>query len=100
MGGSSEEKSRRKLTQADKAMIFKLATASLPRRFADQIKQGMTDEELEAALKDVLGIFGGSGGPDRPSITFTRSGLKIWVGWHIVNHVQEKPLFQSQKTNR
>ena len=83
----------RSLTEADKVMIFKLATASLPRRYGNAIKSGMSDEEVSNALQSVLGIFGGSGGPGRPSISFAGSGLCIWGGWHIVNHVQEKPLF-------
>ena len=88
----------RPLTEADKVMIFKLATASLPRRYGETIKSGMSDEDLSNALQSVLGIFGGSGGPGRPSISFTGSGLRIWGGWHIVNHVTEKPLFAGNAT--
>jgi|GEM_PF-1134061 len=86
------------LTEADKVMIFKLATASLPRRYGDAIEAGMSDEELSNALHSVLGIFGGSCGPGRPSISFAGSGLRIWGGWHIVNHVTEKPLFAGKAT--
>ena len=93
-----EVEDKRELTQTDKIMIFKQATASLPRRFASQISQGITDDELETILQDILGIFGGSGGPDRPSIAFKGSGLKIWGGWHTVNHVQEIPLFAGKAT--
>ena len=60
--------------------IFKIATTSLPRRYANEIEAGMTDEELSDALQSVLGIFGGSGGPDRYSITFMGSGL-AHLGW-------------------
>ena len=88
----------RPLTEADKVMIFKLATASLPRRYSDAINAGMSDEDLSNALQSVLGIFGGSGGPGRPSISFTGSGLRIWGGWHIVNHVTEKPIFAGAAT--
>ena len=88
----------RPLTEADKVMIFKLATASLPRRYSDAIDAGMSDEYLSNALQSVLGIFGGSGGPGRPSISFAGSGLRIWGGWHIVNHVTEKPLFADKAT--
>jgi hypothetical protein len=86
------------LTEADKIMIFKLTTASLPRRYGDAIRTGMSDEELSNALHSVLGIFGGSGGPGRPSISFAGSGLRIWGGWHNVNHVTEKPLFAGNAT--
>ncbi len=88
----------RSLTEADKVMIFKLATASLPRRYSQAIKTGMSDEELATALQKVLGIFGGSGGPGRPLISFAGPSLRIWGGWHIVNHVQEKPLFTGSAT--
>ena len=88
----------RPFTEADKELAFRLATRSLPRRYAEQIKTGMTDAQLEEALKEVLGIFGGSGGPDRPSITFTGSGLRIWGGWHVVNTQTEKPLFAGKRT--
>jgi len=88
----------RALTEADKVMIFKLATASLPRRYREAIKTGMSNEELSNALQSVLGIFGGSGGPGRPSISFTGSGLRIWGGWRTVNHVSEKPLFSGKAT--
>ena len=88
----------RPLSEADRVMIFKLATASLPKRYGEAIKTGMSDEELSNALQSVLGIFGGSGGPDRPSISFAGSGLRIWGAWHIVNHVSEKPLFAGKAT--
>jgi hypothetical protein len=86
------------LSEADKVMIFKLATAFLPRRYGDAIETGMTDEDMFKALQSILGIFGGSGGPGRPSISFAGSGLRIWGGWHIVNHVTEKPLFAGKTT--
>lgn len=54
--------------------------------------------ELEAALAEYLGIFGGSCGADRFTTTFTGNGLRIWGGWHVVNHVQEKPLFAGKAT--
>ena len=88
----------RELTEADKIEIFKLATRGLQKRYAEQIRSGMTDGELDAALASVLGIFGGSGGPDRFSISHAGNGLRIWGGCHVVNHVQEKPLFEGKRT--
>ncbi len=47
------------------------------------------------------GFFGHlwwSGSPNRLSITYQGTGLKIWGGWHIVNHVIEKPIFQGNAT--
>ena len=91
-------KEDRPLTEADRTEIFKLATHGFSKQFAEAIKHGMTDQELQAALSRTLGIFGGSSGPDRFSTTFTGSGLRIWGGWHIVNHVKEKPLFAGRRT--
>ena len=90
--------SDRPLTQADKEMIFRKATASFPLKFKAEIENGMSDANLEAALKCVLGIFGGSGGPDQPSIAYSGSGLRIWGSWHQVNTVLDKPLFSGKQT--
>ena len=58
----------------------------------------MTDKELRAALEVTLGIFGGSGGPDCLSVSYNGSGLRIWGGWHVVNHVVEPPLYSGKAT--
>ncbi len=58
----------------------------------------MSDEELKSALERSLGIFRGSGGPNRLSVSFKGSGLRIWGGWHAVNHVKEAPLFSGKAT--
>lgn len=94
MAGENEKP----LSEADRTEIFRLATRGFPKRFAAAIRNGMTDAELEAALADTLGIFGGSTGPERFSTTFTGKGLRIWGGWHVVNHVLEKPLFAGKVT--
>lgn len=88
----------RALSQSDLELIFKLATTSFVRRYGDQFAKGMSDGDLWRALQDSLGIFGGSGGPDRPSIAYQGSQLKIWGGWRTVNHVQDNPLFQRHGT--
>ena len=83
----------RLFTEADKTQVFKIATRRLPAVCGDKLKSGMTDAELEEALKLVLGEFGGCGGPDTYSIIYAAAGLRIWGGWYVVNHVLEKPLF-------
>ena len=88
----------RPLTTADRIEVFRIATSGFVLRYADTIAKGMSDTELEAALVATLGSFGGSGGPDRLSVTFTGAGLRIWGGWHVVNHVKEKPLFAGKAT--
>lgn len=95
---SPAQRVNRPLTDADRIEIFKLATGSLVHWFGDRFTTGMTDHELASALEISLGIFGGSGGPNRPSIVFTGSGLRIWGGWHVVNHGAEKPLFEGKRT--
>ena len=58
----------------------------------------MNDKDLEAALEHSLGIFGATGSRDSLHVTYKGAGLKIWGGWHIVNHVQDAPLFQGKAT--
>ena len=90
----------RPLTRADKIEVFRLATRPLVARHGDRFEDGMSDAELEVALKDCLGIFGGSGGPERLSITYQGAGLKIWGAWHVQNHVTTPPLFAGTQTIR
>ena len=45
-----------------------------------------------------MGIFGGMGARNQLSITYQGSGLKIWVGWNVINHVTEKPVFEVKAT--
>ena len=93
-----EGQSGRSLTEADKDIIFRKATATFAKRYASHFVAGMRDDDLAEALKDSLGIFGGSGGPGGPSIAYTGSGLRIWGGWNVINHVQEKPVFEGAAT--
>lgn len=86
------------LSNEDRQEVFRLATSGFVNRYNVQIQSGMNDPELEVALKDYLGIFGGSGGPNHLSVSYTGSGLRIWGGWHTVNHVKEKPLFKAAST--
>ncbi len=88
----------RTLSQADKEQIFRRATAGLAMNYAAQISAGMTDDELEAALRTVLGIFGGSGGPNEPWVEFAGAGLRIWGGWHHCVQARKQLLFAGQAT--
>ena len=65
------------LTRAVREDVFRIATRSLPTRYADRIAQGMTDADLTAALATTLGIFGGCCGPGRLDVTFQGAGLRI-----------------------
>ena len=86
------------LSHAERAEIFRLATSSLVYHYGDQFADGMTDAEIEFALKRTLGIFGGSGAPGRPSVSYSGNGLRIWGGRKRVNHVLDAPLFEGMTT--
>lgn len=87
-----------KLSAAEQRTVFCQVTRALPQNYGDAIVRGMSDAELIEALKATLGIFGGSCGPDCLSVAYQGAGLKIWGGRHIVNPMQEKPLFAGAKT--
>lgn len=89
------------LTEADKCDGFIMATQGFSggkARWADRADRGLTDQELADALTFELGIFGGSGGPDRLSLTYQGAGLKIWISWEVHNHVIMKPTFEGKTT--
>lgn len=86
------------LSQSDKEEVFRIATRALPKWYGDRIAHGMRNDELTEALEKVLGIFGGSCGPNRLDVAHQASGLKIWGGWQLVNHHREAPLFQGRTT--
>ena len=85
------------LSQEDRIEIFQIATRSLVYWHKEKFKDGMSDKELENALRQSLGIFGGSGGPHRLSVTFQGSGLKIWgVGMLSIMSVR-LPYFKARQ---
>lgn len=86
------------LTAIEKTDAFRRATSGFARCYAEQLAGGMTDADLARALKDYLGIFGGSGGPNQIDISFQGAGLKIWASHKVHNHVLEKPILQGQAT--
>ena len=95
---STEAEAITSLSQADRELIFRQATSGLVHHYGDQFAGGMSDGELWKALQETLGIFGGSGGPDRPSVTYRGAGLKIWGAWEVINHVTTAPLFSGRAT--
>ena len=88
---------KRPLSQADKEEAFRIATRALPQWYADEIAVGMTDTALTSALEQVLGIFGGSCGPGRLDVAHQAAGLKIWGGWHFLNHRTENRSLRTQR---
>ena len=85
------------LTQTEKEWVLK-ETSGLPRFFSAETKAGMIDKALEKALKSVLGIFGGSGGPEQLWVSHQGAGLKIWRSRGVHNHVLDAPLFAGKTT--
>lgn len=88
----------RVLSREDRELVFREATRGLVHHYGHRFADGMNDTELHEALEHSLGIFGGSGGPGRPSVTYKGAGLKIWGGWRVVNHVNTAPLFSGDAT--
>lgn len=86
------------LSREDRELIFREATRGLVHHHGHRFADGMNDTGLHEALEQSLGIFGGSGGPDRPSVTYKGAGLKIWGGWQAVNQVTAAPLFSGEAT--
>ena len=81
-------------------MLSKESPALIVQRLGGQsnAQTGLTDKELTDAFAFEMGIFGGMGARNQLSITYQGSGLKIWAGWHVINHVMEKPVFDGQST--
>jgi hypothetical protein len=90
----------RPLTEADKIAAFKACTRALPRDYAEQITQGMTNDELAAALERAIGIMGGaSERTDCPGVAYAGAGLRIWASWHWPD-MRHPPLFSGEVTIR
>jgi len=79
------------VTPKDKVAAFKAVTPRFYRDYQYMFEKGMSDAEIETALKDQFGDFGSRGGPGQLHITQQAAGLKIWISWHIHNHVREEP---------
>lgn len=91
----------RPLTEADKREGFIRATgchSGAEQRWAERAVSGLTDKALAEALAFELGILGGSGGPNRLSLTYQGSRLKIWISWEVHNHVTMKPTYEGART--
>jgi len=90
------------LSRTDKRNAFIAVTGNTENakaRWRQRSETGLTDDDLIDALRYELGIFGGSSKTEsRPSITYQGAGLKIWAGWHTVNHCQEQPIFEGMAT--
>lgn len=93
---------KKPLTHHDKEAAFEAATCSYSgakARWVERAKTGLTDEELEEALKYELGIAGGSSGCSaRPAIHYQGAGLRIWADWDWPNSCIDKPILAGKRT--
>lgn len=92
----NKEVTREDIEQALRRAICHIEGAK--ERWDERIASGLTDEELEQALKYELGIAGGQCGPDTLSIDYQRSGFKIWASWGITNTYSDAPVLEGRKT--
>ncbi len=76
----------RPLAEDERLFVFRQATSAFESWYAKEIVVGMTDTELEAALTQALGIFGGCCETWQPDICHHGAGLKIWGRLGITAH--------------
>lgn len=89
------------LTAEERRSGFIKATSSMSgarKRWQQRAKTGLTNAELAEALAFEIGIFGGSSGPGRLSLSQQGAGLKIWITREIVNLRETRPTFAGATT--
>lgn len=91
------------LTDKDKYRGFRRAVTSFSgaaERWQERASTGMTNADLHEALRQELGIAGGSGGRDSLRVSYEGSGLKVWVSWMSHNTYIDEPTFQGEQSAR
>jgi len=95
-------KAMKNLTEEDKKNAFITAVTSYQNadnRWQERNRSGLTDAQLEEALRYELGIYGGcSGHNNRPAVEYQGSGLKIWASWGHFNSCIDQPIFEGRST--
>ncbi len=91
------------ISEEDRLYAFKISTSGMAGaadRWSSRSRSGLTDDELETALKYEIGEFGGRSGPDHMCVTYQRSGLRIWGSWHMMPIPSDNrvPLFKGAST--
>ncbi|PCJ97312.1 MAG: hypothetical protein COA45_10275 [Zetaproteobacteria bacterium] len=90
------------LTKYDKKNAFIAAVTSFQNadiRWQERNRSGLTDNQLEEALRYELGIAGGcTANNNRPAVSYQGSGLKIWVSWDYPNPCIDAPIFERNST--
>ena len=93
----------REVTRDDALQVFVSVTSGAHEdgiaRWKVRAANGMTDDELEVALKWEIGIEGGWCGPSRISAWYKSSGLRMWASWNTVSpDTHTKPIFEGKST--
>ena len=89
------------LTPDEKLWAFRKATNSMegaPRRWAERVRTGLTDEQLAEAIQYELGETGGASG-ENVGVTYQGRGLKIWAD-RCVGSRTWPPILEGQATVR
>ncbi|MCX6633531.1 MAG: hypothetical protein NT090_00315 [Acidobacteria bacterium] len=66
--------------------------------WSQRADQGLADEQLAAALRYEIGIYGGFGGPGMLCVSCQGASPGTWAIWHTQNTVTETPVFQGAAT--
>ncbi len=94
--------STKPLTFDDKREAFLAATQTFLEagsRWKSRSKRGLTDEQLEEALSNELGIAGGRSSSGKcPTIEYQGAGLKIWASWSSINSYYDTPIYEGKET--
>ncbi len=89
------------LSPSDIQSAFLRAVTSMqgaPERWEQRAEAGLTDDELQDALKYELGIAGGSSCRDSISVAYQGAGLKIWASRDYANSCLDEPVLQDRQT--
>lgn len=103
-GGDHNTRGRetsRPLTADEKLWAIMRATGGFARseeRWRERAQTGLSDADLEKALRFELGIMGGSCGPGQLHLAYQGAGLKIWASAEAINLVQDRPVFEGRAT--
>jgi hypothetical protein len=88
------------LTDEDRKEAFLRAvthTQGAKSRWQERTETGLTDTDLEKALRYELGIAGGSGCSVSVKVEYEGAGLKIWASWQGVNPCIDAPIFEGRQ---
>jgi hypothetical protein len=89
------------LSPDDKARALRLAAESMegaPKRWAERVGTGQTDDQLARALEYEFGAMGGCSRHDI-GVTYQGNGLKLWAD-RCIGSRSQPPILEGQATVR